>query len=48
MDKDKKNEIETLLDGLEFDLDFAKNSLGKICSQIQDIREALQDNKEEF
>lgn len=48
MDKDKLNEIETEIDGIEFALQDVMLGVRVSLKRLNDLRELLQDKKEEF
>lgn len=48
MDKDKLNEVEILIDGIEFDIREIWVFVTRLEEKIKDLRGLLQDKKEEF
>jgi hypothetical protein len=48
MDKEKIQELNTLLDGLEIDKQELQDIIVHLNWKIRDIRDLLQDKKEEF
>ncbi len=48
MDKDKLSELETLLDGLEYDIHEIELAKFRAVEKLKDIKELLQDKEEKF